>query len=991
MKRKVESRRTELKMAQSLGATSGNLKAVQPKSVNLHIFRALVSLASAALLIRVMGLLSQVVISSRFGAGPRMDAYFIASSLPLLLAQLLGSTIEVSVVPAYARIRAQGTKEEAHKLFSTLLNLLIACIVLITLLMLLFRSQVMFLSAPGSRSNILDFASYLAPFIFPVFVLQSVIAYLECILNTEGQFGWPAYAGMLVPLTTAVFVFTMGRPIGVVMLCVGMVVGLCLQVCVFIIRARRAGLVYRFVLDVRHLEVASIVKAGWPVLIGALIGQATNMIDLIFSSFLPPGSISALNYALKLTSVFTGVIFVSVGRAVLPYLSRQASMNDMKSFKETLRLYIWIVGIGTIVISIFAVVLAHPVVHILFQRGEFTANETNHTATTFIGFAVGLTPIALVFILLRAFSALGKTKVFLPVTLCSLAANAIFDYIFSRIWQSEGIALSTSAAYVCSMLILFFTLHRTIGELHLFTPPSEIVDLLRKMATRLGLSQRGVQKGRTLAVCSAAMVAEKKPIFSSFGISYSLQQHITRFGIIIAVFAAGVAGVFLNSLYTLRISLASIIIFALMRYNFVLLITWVLINGPNAMPIFRGTNVLIGLTAPTLLLMTSMPIKQTIKRLPALGILCLYLLWAATTIGISPFGLGPSLTAWVLRLDCVAVSILTINVLNTRRRLLICIDFLLLMSIGIALYGLYGYITKQNGIVDPATSLFRITSIFTAAPGLALFLSIVIPLALYRTLTLQGFMRVIGSILVLIFIVTAGLTFTRGAYICIPVSVLIIAFFAPTREIKNALLSGISTLAVIVVLVTIIGNLPIFSRFFNQDITTLNGRTYLWQAIFNNFDPTKLLGNGIRASDALLISLHIGINGQGEIGTSPHGLFLGTLYDHGIIGTILLLMVFIALAINLIVGMRRASGEHRMLFVVAIAVLTSVLVQSFESNDFWDQAVSIYIWIIIVLPFALCWSKPEKQAEPDENYSDEPTEPRNKAVQQIEREQVTLV
>lgn len=997
MKRKVESRRTELKMARSLSATSGTLKAVQPKSVNLHIFRALVSLASAALLIRVMGLLNQVVVSSRFGAGPRMDAYFIASSLPLLLAQLLGSTIEVSVVPAYARIRMQGTKEQAYKLFSTVLNLLIVCTVLITLLMFLFRPQVMFLSAPGSRSNILEFAGDLAPFIFPVFVLQSTIGYLECILNTEGQFGWPAYAGMLVPLTTAVFVFTMGRSIGVVMLCVGMVVGLCLQVCVFIIRAHRAGLVYRFVLDVRHPEVASIVKAGWPVLIGALIGQATNLIDLIFSSFLPPGSISALNYALKLTGVFTGVIFVSVGRAILPYLSRQASMNDMKGFKETLRLYIWIVGIGTTVMSVFAIVLAHPVVHLLFQRGEFTANDTSHTAITFIGFAVGLTPIALVFILLRAFSALGKTKVFLPVTICSLAANALFDYIFFRIWQSEGIALSTSAAYVCSMLILFFTLRRTIGELHIFTPPSEIVDLLRKVGTRLGLFQRGVQKGRTLAVGSAAIVAGKKTTFPLLHIPYSMQRYIIRFGIIIAVFAAGVAGVFLNSLYALRISLASIIMFALMRYNFVLLISWVLINGPNAMPIFRGTNVLIGLTAPTLLLMTSMPIKQTIKLLPALGFFCAYLLWAATTIGISPFGLGPSLTAWVLRLDCVAVSILAINVLTTQRRLQICIDVLLLVSVGIALYGIYGYITKQNGIVDPTTSLYRIVSIFTAPPGLALFFSVVIPLALYRIFISHGFKRIIGSIVVLIFIVTAGLTFTRSAYLYIPVSILIMAFFAPTRKIKNALLSGTSALSVIVVLVATIGNLPIFSRFFSQDVTTLNGRTYLWQAILSNFDPTKLLGNGIRASDALLISLHIGINGQGEIGTSPHDLFLGTLYDHGVIGLILLTMMFIVLLINLIAGMRKASGERRILFAVALAALISVLLQSFDSNDFWEQAISIYIWIIMVLPFALCWSKPEKQAEPDENYSDEPTDPRikvvqrNKAVQQMEREQVTLV
>jgi len=545
--------------------------------------------------------------------------------------------------------------------------------------------------------------------------------------------------------------------------------------------------------------------------------------------------------------------------------------------------------------------------------------------------------------------------------------------------------------YFCNVLIMLFVLRRMTGRLDLLTPPSELVDFLRKAGAHLGLSRRGVHGGGTLATNGLAMVAGKETTFPSFSLPYGVQRHLVRFGTIIVVFAVGVAGVFVNSLYALRLSLASVILFALMRYNFVLLLSWILINGPNAMPLFRGSNVLIGLTAPTLLLMTSMPMKGTIQRLPALGILFAYLLWAATTIGISPIGLGPALTAWVLRLDCLLVSILAINVLNTRRRMLISVDALLLVAAGIALYGIYGFVTKQNGIVDPTTSLFRITSIFAAAPALALFLSLIIPLALYRAFTSQGFKRIICSLSVPIFIVAAALTFTRAAFIYIPVSILIMAFFVPSRQVKHALLGGISVMGVITVLLATIGNVPLLSRFTNQDITTLNGRTYLWQAILNNFDATRLLGNGIRASDALLISLHIGINGQGEIGTSPHDLFLGTLYDHGIVGLILLSMVFIALAINLIAGMRRASGEHRMLFVVAIAALTNVLVQSFDSNDFWTQAISIYIWIIMVLPFALCWSTPEKPAEPNEDHSNLPTEPQLRVIQPGQREQVTLV
>jgi putative peptidoglycan lipid II flippase len=239
---------------------------------------------------------------------------------------------------------------------------------------------------------------------------------MEDILNTEGQYGWPAYAGLLVPLTTAILVLTIGRYYGVVVLCIGMLVGYCLQLCMVLVRARKAGLVYRFGIDLRNPAIRTILVVAWPVLIGALISQGSPLVDQIFASYLSPGSISALSYSLKLISVPVGVIFISVGRAALPYLSRQASINDMKAFKETLRLYLWAVGGATIVLTVLMFVFAHPIVQILFQRGAFTPYDTSHTASTIRGFVFGLVSMSLGFITLRSFSALGKTKVLLGVT-----------------------------------------------------------------------------------------------------------------------------------------------------------------------------------------------------------------------------------------------------------------------------------------------------------------------------------------------------------------------------------------------------------------------------------------------------------------------------------------------------------------------------------------------------------------------------------------------
>ena len=322
------------------------------------------------------------------------------------------------------------------------------------------------------------------------------------------------------------------------------------------------------------------------------------------------------------------------------------------------------------------------------------------------------------------------------------------------------------------------------------------------------------------------------------------------------------------------------------------------------------------------------------------------------------------------------------------------VDVILLISTIISVYGIYGYITKQNGVPDTQiASLFRISSIFAQTPtALATFLSIVIPLAFYRAITMQGYKRVIGWGLVILFLLTLILTFTRGTYISVAVSILIMVLFVPSRKLKIGVLGGFVAVGGVVALVTTIADIPIFSRFLNQDISSLNGRTYLWSALLDHFDPTSILGNGLNASDALLANLRVG-TGLGVIGTAPHNLFLGTLYDHGIIGLVLLTLVFLVLTIGLILGIRRSTGEQRLLFVIALAVSVSMLIQDFEASEIWNQSIGIYFWVVMSLPFAFLWAQAQKQnMEGDGEVLDEDsTKPRLIAMQKEPQKQVTHV
>jgi murein biosynthesis integral membrane protein MurJ len=932
-------------MPSMLSTTSAQLAAVRLKSANKHIFRALISLASAALLTRVMGMVTQIVVTSRFGAGAAMDAYFVASTFPTTLAYLLISTVETSVIPVYARIRTQSGREQASILFSTLINVLAIALIVLALIFSLFREQVLHFSAPALDIERADLVSYLSLLTFPVLVPMVLIGLMECVLNAEGQFSWPAYAGLLVPLTTGAFVLLLGKSQGVIALCIGTLFGLCLQLSSFVLRIRQSKITYQPIIRLNHPALLPIVFAAWPVFLSSCIGNISPLIDQMFASSLSAGSISSLSYALKLVGVFTGVIFSSLGRAVLPYLSRQVGNHDMKAFKGTLRLYLWGVGICTLTLSLFILFLAHPIVRLLFQRGAFTSEDTDRTATTLMGFMVGLAPMSLGVVTAKAFSALGRTKVLMGVSLFSVIANAGLDALFAHFWQCQGIALATSAYYVGTMVIMFVLLRRLVGPLDLLTMPPEIQNYVQKMSASPAMLRYRAWKHEHLIP----------------GLSAALRQLLVRIGLSVLILGIGIFGVIQNSLYTLRLALGSVVMMLLLRYRFALLGMWIVLSAvlsPN-IPFLTNNNVLSGMTVPTLLVLTSVPFVQAFRRMRPLFFFLLYLFWVFVGMCvIPPDTLGTFLISWFTHFNYLALAIIAMSLLSTRKRLLLLVDLLLLGSSFISLYGIYGYFAHQNGVIDPTTSVFRIFSIFSAAPSLALFLSVIFPLALFRAWTVHAWRRVLVLIIAACILTALVMTSTRGAFISLPISLLVFSFLLFPSRVNIPLLGGMALVVIGVFFLGKTGDIPFLARFFNQDLGTLNGRTYLWQALFDTFDPGQLLGHGYGAADTLLSTYKVGVGG-GVIATSVSNLYVGTLYDNGIIGVSLLVFLFLALAFFLLKGLRTTMGERKVLFGLALVAVINVIIQSLDLNDIWNQAIGLYFWLMMALPFAQCWFSEE--------------------------------
>jgi O-antigen ligase len=430
-------------------------------------------------------------------------------------------------------------------------------------------------------------------------------------------------------------------------------------------------------------------------------------------------------------------------------------------------------------------------------------------------------------------------------------------------------------------------------------------------------------------------------------------------GILLGMLMMGILATVSNALVTLRVTSGMLVILCLLRYPYVLLLAWASLNVciGSSLVFFNGNNLDLALIIPSLLLLGFLPWKQILRRLPGLLLLVLYLGWVLAGIGLSPLEPQAFLTFWLTMLAAVAVSALTIVLVTTRQRLFLLIDTLLVIALAVALYGIYGFLTHQNGEVDPDTHLFRIMSLFTQATTFAFYLSLILPLAFYRVWFLEGKKQLISAGLVLGLLIALLLTFTRSAYVGVFVEVFVLVWCLPVRRIRVWIIGSLGVFSGLACLPVWSGQLPFLARFFNGDVTTLNGRIYLWQALLSHFQLTQWLGQGLQSSDALLAALHVGDDGRGVIGHAPHNLYLGTLYDHGIIGLFLLLALFLSLGRSLLQGIHRSRDERRMLYAVGLATLIDVLLQSLLSRDIWIQAVGASFWIILALPCAFYWSQ----------------------------------
>ena len=399
------------------------------------------------LLSRVFGFVRDVMMAAYLGAGPVTDAFFVAFSLPNMFRRFFAEgAFNFAFVPIFAKKHEAGEGAEAfaRDAFWGMAALLLVFSVLAIIAM---PFLVWAMAAGFAQDERFDMAVVFGRVAFPYIFFISLVALLSGMLNAVGRFTAAAAAPVLLNM---VFVAAMimadraGWPMGLTLSWAVPVAGVA-QLALLWVAVQRAGFAMRFrrprlTPELKRLAIiaAPAVLAGGVVQINLLVGRQV-------ASF-TENAVSWLSYADRLYQLPLGVVGIAVGVVLLPELSRRLRAGDtgagQHSFNRGLEFALFL----TLPSAVALVVIATPIVSVLFGRGAWTMADTDATALALAVYAMGLPAFVLHKVLQPLYYARHDTKRPFKYALVSMVVNAVVAIGLMPVIGFIAAALATSIA-----------------------------------------------------------------------------------------------------------------------------------------------------------------------------------------------------------------------------------------------------------------------------------------------------------------------------------------------------------------------------------------------------------------------------------------------------------------------------------------------------------------------------------------------------------------
>ncbi len=435
---------------------------------NHSVVQAAGLIGIATLSSRILGFIRDIVLARLFGATPAADAFFVAYRVPNLLRELFAEgSMSSAFIPVFTEYQTLKSKRDAWELASATFTTLLTIVTALTVLGIVTAPGIVWLLAPGFHDapDRLALTTLLTRIMLPYLLFISLAALAMGILNSLRAFAAPAFSPMffnIFIIGCALFLSPL-MPHPIIGVAIGVVAGGAAQFAMQLPGLKWRGMLFGWRFQPTHPGVTRIGRLMVPSLLGLSVTQINITVSTILASFFSGGP-TYLFYGMRLIQFPLGIFGVALATAILPTLSAQAARGALDELRTTLGFGLRMIVFIILPAMLGLILLRQPIVHLFFEHGSFTREDTAATATAVLCYAVGLWAFAGVRIIVSAYYSLQDTKTPAVTAAVAVLANIAFSLMLMRSLEAAGLALATALASMMNVTVLVAMLNRRVGR-----------------------------------------------------------------------------------------------------------------------------------------------------------------------------------------------------------------------------------------------------------------------------------------------------------------------------------------------------------------------------------------------------------------------------------------------------------------------------------------------------------------------------------------------
>lgn len=420
-------------------------------------------MAIIILMAKFLGLLREVLIASVYGQGYASDVLNASAQIPLLFFDMvLGVAILSTFVPVFNQYLERDGKERAIRFANNFMTVVAVITAVITLLGVVFAKPLVTLMFHGYTAEKITEIAGLLRILFPSIIFTAVAYVAVGILQSFGEFNIPSLISFVSNLVMILYLAVFRDKLGLVGVTVSMLVAWALQLFIQIPSLYKQGYRYHFSFDLKDPGLLEAAKLALPILISSWVQPLCVVINMAFGSTLGDGAVSGLNWANKIYIIMVGVFAYAITNFIFPKLSRLHTGEDSDGFAQMTRVSVgWITYIIVFVAALF-LALPEPIIRVVFEHGEFTAENTNLTAMALFYYSFGMIGYAVCEVLNKSFYAIHDGKTPMITSMVGIAVNFGMAALLVGLLKMGvgGLALAAAVSSLVMAVLLLAVMNR---------------------------------------------------------------------------------------------------------------------------------------------------------------------------------------------------------------------------------------------------------------------------------------------------------------------------------------------------------------------------------------------------------------------------------------------------------------------------------------------------------------------------------------------------